>query len=94
MPDRITNANDALLPEIVHKHRVQRSASMTDIGKSIQDTDAITTSFVIIQKFDIFGRFSVSIDKSDRVADLPYSVVTKMASVRELFLPDRCSYMD
>jgi hypothetical protein len=40
MPERITNANDALLPEIVHKHRVQRSASMTvDIGKSIQDTD-------------------------------------------------------
>jgi hypothetical protein len=36
MPERITNANDTLLPEIVHKHRVQRSASMTDIGKSIQ----------------------------------------------------------
>jgi hypothetical protein len=41
MPERITNANDALLPEIVLKHRVQRSASMTDIGKSIQDTAAI-----------------------------------------------------
>jgi hypothetical protein len=38
MPERITNANAALLPEIVHKHRVQMSASMTDIGESIQDT--------------------------------------------------------
>jgi hypothetical protein len=41
MPKRITNVNDALLPEIVHKHRDQKSASMTDIGKSIQDTTAI-----------------------------------------------------
>jgi hypothetical protein len=40
MPERIMNAYAALLPEIVHKHMVQRSASMTDIGKSIQDTAA------------------------------------------------------
>jgi hypothetical protein len=31
----------------------------------------------------------VFIDKSDRFADLPYSVVTKMASVREPFRPDQ-----
>jgi uncharacterized protein YoxC len=41
MPEPITNANDALLPETVHKHRIQKSASMTDIGKSIQDIAAI-----------------------------------------------------
>jgi hypothetical protein len=59
MPECITNANDALLPEIVHKHRVQRSASMTDIGKAIQDTAAlkpkrngkINTSVVKIYNF-------------------------------------------
>jgi hypothetical protein len=31
----------------------------------------------------------VFIDKSDRFADLPYSVVTKMASVREQFQPNQ-----
>jgi hypothetical protein len=31
----------------------------------------------------------VFIDKSDHFADLLYSAVTKMASVRELFRPDQ-----
>jgi hypothetical protein len=31
----------------------------------------------------------VFIDKLDRFADLPYSAVTKMASVREPFRPDQ-----
>jgi hypothetical protein len=43
MPERIPDANDALLEEIVHKHRVLRSASMIDIGKSFQNTAAIGT---------------------------------------------------
>jgi hypothetical protein len=35
MPECIMNANEALLSEIVHKHQVQRSASMSDIGQSL-----------------------------------------------------------
>jgi hypothetical protein len=92
----------SLLPEIVHKHRVQRSASMIDIRKSIQNTAVIqyaktllkrregTTSFVrhviIIQNL-IF--VVVFIDKSDRFVNLPYTAVTKMVSVREPFRPDQ-----
>jgi hypothetical protein len=56
MPECITNANNALLPEIVHKHRVQRSAWMTDIGKSIQDT-AVIQYAKNYTKFDVFGHF-------------------------------------
>jgi hypothetical protein len=41
MPEYVMNANEALLTEIVQKHRVQRLASMTGMGKSIQDTAAI-----------------------------------------------------
>jgi hypothetical protein len=43
-------------------------------------------SLIIIQNLMFLVVF---IDKSDRFADLPYSAVTKMASVREPFRPDQ-----
>jgi hypothetical protein len=87
MPARILNANDAVLPEIVHKHRVLRSGSMIDIGESIQNTASKNEgegkiNSRVVRSDNFFRNTPVILklvmflvvfyDKSERLADLPY----------------------